>query len=102
MQGGCAGTETVPTRWEDLTDAQPREFSENIVRAIGPHGSRFRPELALADSPFFRQVALGPCGEDRRGLPETLEGLLAGVAHENLHPENPGAENPDRQTEPWG
>ena len=50
--------------WNEITPEQQREFRQEYIRFINNGIYSHQPEMAMADSPFYDNVALGNCARE--------------------------------------
>ena len=59
--GACDNAKKQHRPWNEITAEQQREFRQEYIRFINNGIYSYQPEMAMADSPFYDDVALGNC-----------------------------------------
>ena len=61
--GQCRDSRRTHRSWDELDEGQQKEFREHLIWSMNNKWLYdYRPDIALADSPFFPGVALKGCG----------------------------------------
>ena len=59
--GDCRNARRQHRAWNEITPGQRQEFRQEYIGFINNRMHAYQPEIALADSPFYDNVALGQC-----------------------------------------
>ena len=61
---GCRNARKQHRAWNEITPEQQREFRQEYIRSINNGIYSHQPEMAMADRPFYDNVALGNCARE--------------------------------------